>query len=78
MIQWRNQYRDRRITASLKYLIEGTPEQFAAKCPDGCGAVVKCGFPTVKQLNVRETQIIELIVNLCILFTVTHIMINCL
>ena len=49
---WRQQHSRGGLEASVKYLIEGRPEDYVVKCLDGCGGVVKCRYPTVQQLEV--------------------------
>ena len=52
MLKWRQSYINAGVSCNLVYLVEGKPEQYAVKCVDGCGAVLKCGYPTVSQIKV--------------------------
>ena len=54
MLAWRDRFRERGVCASLKYLIEGDPALYVVRCNDGCGGVAKCGYPTVKQIQVEK------------------------
>ena len=54
MIEWKKNFKDFQIEANLKYLVEGDPKQYVVKCTDGCGGVLKCGWPTAKKLEVSR------------------------
>ncbi len=56
MLEWKKNFRDFDIDANLKYLVEGEPKQYVVKCTDGCGGVLKCGWPTAKQLEVCDKK----------------------
>ena len=52
MIEWRDKFRVLGSDVSLKYVVEGDASQYVVKCRDGCGSILKCGWPNVKQIEV--------------------------
>ncbi len=54
MIRWKEKWKTFGIDATLKYLVEGDPRTFVAKCADGCGGVLQCGWPTAARLEVGQ------------------------
>ena len=57
MTDWKDNYKARGISATLTYLIEGTPEEYVTQCRDNCQGVGRCGHPSVTQVKVSDTQV---------------------
>ncbi|CAH1783419.1 unnamed protein product, partial [Owenia fusiformis] len=51
MISWKMKFFEKGINASLKYVVEGDPKAYVVRCSDGCGSLIKCGYPTVEQVE---------------------------
>jgi hypothetical protein len=53
MKRWRLQFLQEGTEGSLKYLVEGDPDQYVVKCVCGCRGVGKCGNPNPEVVQVR-------------------------
>ena len=51
MTNWKDDYKSRGISATLTYLIEGTPEEYVTQCRNNCQGVGRCGHPSVTQVK---------------------------
>ncbi len=57
MRRWKQQKETSGVdTVTLKYLLEGDPRAYVVQCSDGCGGVYQCGWPTARELEVRELE----------------------
>ena len=62
MLDWKQKFNSQNIDATLKYLIESDPKKYVVKCGCGCGGVLKCGWPTAEQLEVKNSVSLLIII----------------
>ena len=56
MTDWKQGFTARGVEACIKYLVEGQLEDYVVACADGCGGVLRCGYPTVEECKVGASR----------------------
>lgn len=52
MVEWKEPFTRQGTDCVLHYVLEHRPEEFVVRCDDGCQGLLKCGNPTLTQVQV--------------------------
>ncbi|XP_067657194.1 uncharacterized protein [Haliotis asinina] len=59
MVEWKEDFKQKDISARLVYVIEGDPGNYVVKCRDGCRGVGRCGNPNLAQVQLAMKDLEE-------------------